>query len=187
MNHLGTVELNTPRLILRRFRQGDAEQMFRNYTGDPEVTRFLTWPTHTSVEGTQGYLDMALKEYDSEKTYRWAIVFEGEVIGCIDVVRLHERSERCEIGYCMGKKWWNRGIMTEALDAVMDFLFNRADVYHITAYHATDNPASGRVMRKCGMKYQGTLRAMEKVGDTFHDCAYYSILRDEYQNRETEN
>ena len=187
MNHLGTVELRTPRLLLRRFRQGDAEQMFRNYTSDDEVTRFLTWPTHTSEEGTQGYLDMVLAEYESEKTYRWAIVFEGEVIGCIDVVDMSERNERCEIGYCMGRKWWNRGIMTEALNAVMDFLFNRVGVYHIMARHATANPASGRVMQKCGMKPQGVLRAMDKIGDTFYDCAYYSILRDEYQNRETKN
>lgn len=58
------------------------------------------------------------------------------------------------MGCCIGKRWWNQGLMTEALGAVIDFLFDRVEVPRVEAYHDQNNPASGAVMKKCGMKYE---------------------------------
>lgn len=180
MKHVGTKEIRTQRLLLRRFREGDAPAMYRNYTSDALVSRFVTWPTHTSQEMTDGYLTWLLGEYEKENAYRWAIEFEGEIIGAIDLVRQDERNEVCEIGYCIGSRWWNRGIVTEALKAVIGYLFRETEYHCVTACHDTQNPASGRVMEKAGMREEGVLRARKKRADgTYSDLRYHSILREE--------
>lgn len=182
VNHIGTQEIRTGRLLLRKFREGDAGMMYRNYTSDSEVTRFLTWPTHPSEEVTNGFLQYVLGCYANENAYEWAVEFDGEIIGSISVVSLSLDDELCEIGYCYGKKWWGKGIGTEALNAVIKFLFESCNFNCISACHAKENPASGKVMLKCGMKYEGTLRARKKSKEGgYHDILYYSILKDEYQ------
>ena len=178
----GTHNIRTDRLLLRKFKEGDAGMMYRNYTSDDDVTRFLTWPTHPSEEVTKGYVNYILNCYESENALNWAVEFEGEVIGAISVVSASLDDELCEIGYCYGKKWWGNGIATEALRAVIKFLFEECGFNCINACHAKNNPASGKVMQKCGMKYEGTLRARKKSKEGgFHDILYYSILKDEYQ------
>ena len=77
-----------------------------------------------------------------------------EPVGNINVAHWHENGDTPEIGYCMGRRWWHRGIMTEALGAVLDSLFNQVGVRRIEGYHDQNNPAAGTVMKKCGMKYK---------------------------------
>ena len=181
LKHTGTAELKTRRLWLRRFAPEDAQVIFSNYAGDDKVTRYLTWPTHRSVEDTEGYLGFILPEYESDETYRWAIECEGTVVGSIDTVMVNSRQAVCEIGYCLGSKWWGRGIMTEALKAVIGYLFENVGFECICACHDPENPASGRVMEKAGMKYEGTLRSrLIRSDGKRSDLKSYSILRDEY-------
>ena len=182
VKHIGTREIATPRLLLRKFRKDDAEMMYRNYASDPEVTRYLTWPPHASADVTRQFVDYVLGRYETENGYDWAIVYEGEVVGSIGVVSISEKDEYCEVGYCLSRKLWGRGIMPEALKAVVGFLFNVADFNCVCAYHDAANPASGKVMQKAGMKRDGILRARKKYHDgEYHDFVYYSILKSEYQ------
>ena len=183
LTHKGTRELQTERLTLRRFAAEEAPIMYRNWASDDEVTKFLTWPTHASVEVSEMVLADWLENYERDDYYQWAIVFEGEPIGSIAVVSRSDRIEKAEIGYCMGKKWWHRGIMSEALGAVIDYLFTEVGMQRIESRHDPRNPHSGAVMRKCGMTFEGTLRRSDWNNQGICDASHYSILREEYEGK----
>lgn len=184
LNHVGTREIETGRLLLRRFRADDAEAMFQGWASDGEVTRYLTWQPHSDAGVTRKLLASWAEQYARRDCYRWCIVWKGtgEPIGCIDVVRLTEELESAMVGYCMAKEYWGRGIMAEALAAVTEYLFINVGLHRIQACHNTRNPASGRVMQKCGMRFEGILRQSSKTNSgEYCDVAYYSILRQEWR------
>ena len=183
LTHKGTQTIETSRLILRRARREDAEPMFRNWASDPEVTKFLTWPAHSSIAVSEMVIGSWLQEYEKESYYQWMIVLKelDEPIGSISVVRQNDRVEEAEIGYCIGRRWWHKGIVSEALSAVIEYLFTEVGVNRVAARHDPNNPHSGGVMRKCGMKYEGTNRACDRNNQGICDAAQYSILRGEWQ------
>ena len=182
MNHLGTKRLETERLILRPGVQEDAGAMFRNWASDPEVTKYLTWPTHTSEDVSAMVLADWIKRCGKPDCYLWVIELKslGEVIGSISVVNSSdERIQAAEVGYCIGRRWWHQGIMTEALGRVMDYLFDEVGMQRIEARHDPRNPHSGAVMRKCGMKYEGTRRRADWNNQGGCDAAIYALLKNE--------
>jgi len=181
MKHLGTKTLDTERLILRPFVMEDAKAMYDNWASDPEVTKFLSWPCYKSIEDAYGILKLWTDSYKSADFYQWAIVLKelGQPIGSISVVNSDDRVNMAEIGYCIGKAWWGRGIMPEALEAVMNYLFEEVGMQRIEAGHDPNNPASGAVIRKCGMQYEGTLRRRIRSNQGITDVAWYSILKEE--------
>ena len=183
LTHKGTQTIETSRLILRRAIREDAEAMFRNWASDPKVTKYLTWPTYEKVETAYQILDLWTEEYKKSNYYQWMIVLKelGEPIGSISVVRQNDRVEEAEIGYCIGSPWWHRGITTEALSAVIEYLFLEVGMNRVAARHDPNNPHSGGVMRKCGMKYEGTNRACDRNNQGICDTAQYAILRREWQ------
>ena len=183
LTHKGTQTIETSRLILRRAVRDDAEPMFRNWASDSEVTKYLTWPTYEKVETAHQILDLWVGEYEKPNYYQWMIVLKelGEPIGSISVVRQNDRVEEAEIGYCIGSHWWHKGIMTEALNAVIEYLFIEVGMNRVAARHDPNNPHSGGVMRKCGMKYEGTHRACDRNNQGICDAAQYAILRSEWK------
>lgn len=182
MKHLGTRILKTDRLLLRPFRTEDAQAMFDNWAKDPEVTRFLSWPAYESVDTAHTILADWTQQYNNPEFYQWAIVLKdlGQPIGSISVVNSDNRVDMAEIGYCIGKNWWGRGIMPEAMKAVMKYLFEEVGMQRIEAGHDPNNPASGAVIRKCGLKYEGTLRRRIRSNRGITDVAWYSMLKEEY-------
>ena len=183
MERRGTQLIETPRLILRMAQMSDAEPMFRNWASDPEVTKFLTWPTYQSIDSAYTILDIWIKEYEKPDFYQWMIELKeiGEPIGSISVVRYRDEIAAAEIGYCIGQSWWHKGIMTEALTAVMQFLFTEVGMNRIEAKHDINNPHSGGVMKKCGMKYEGTSRASDRNNQGICDTAHYAILKKDFE------
>ena len=182
LQHKGTQRLETTRLILRKFTMDDARAMYENWASDPEVTKFLTWPPHGSVGVTEQVLKSWVDGYGQDDFYQWAIVPKelGDApIGSISVVSHNDKARIAHIGYCIGKRWWHRGFTSEALQAVMDFLFDEVGVQRIETRHAPNNPHSGGVMKKCGMKYEGTLRRSDVNNQGICDACWYSILDDE--------
>ena len=182
MNHCGTQRLETPRLVLRRLAASDAEAVYRNWASDPEVTRFLTWPTHTDVEVTRQVIGTWLPLYGKNDYYHWAITLKengDEPIGTVHGL-VNDDLESIQIGYCLGRAWWHRGIMSETVQAVIDFFFDRVDANCICSYHDTNNPHSGMVMKHCGMKYEGTRRASDRNNTGICDVSWYSVLRSEH-------
>lgn len=178
MNHIGTQYIETDRLILRRFQLSDAPAMFANWASDDEVTKYLTWPTHADMSVTEGILGQWVPQYEKDDYYNWAIVLkehDPQPIGNINVAHWSEDREAPEIGYCMGRRWWHQGIMTEALGAVLGFLFDRVGVEQIVALHDTNNPHSGGVMRKCGMAFDGVQEKAGKNNQGVVDMARYVL------------
>lgn len=169
--------IETKRLVLRPFREGDAEMMYRNWTFDERVARYCRWYPHENVEVTENLLKMYLEEAAQGFEYRWAITLsgEGEPVGAIDVVGVSGDGKTAEVGYVLSRKYWGRGIMTEALKTVIRALFRRGFT-EVTACHHVDNPASGRVMEKCGMSFTGTAQVQEKFcSDKLCEVKCYSI------------
>lgn len=183
MNHLGTKRIETSRLILRPYVMEDAEAMYRNWASDPEVTKFLTWPAYKSVDTAHEILDIWVPQYAENTFYQWAIELKelGEPIGSISVVEYKAHVQSAEIGYCIGKSWWGKGIMTEALNAVMEFLFREVGILRIEAGHDVANPASGGVMAKCGMIREGILRRAGKNNQGICDMCICAILKEEWE------
>lgn len=183
LKHAGTKIIETERLILRQFKEEDAYDMFNNWASDDIVTRYVSWQTHSDIEVSKNLLKMWSAEYSSQENYNWAIEIKENrsVVGSIGLMNIDNNIENCEVGYCIGRAFWNKGITTEAFLAVINFAFKEVVFERITGRHHVDNVASGRVMEKCGLQYEGTLRKIHKINSgSLVDCKYYSILKEEY-------
>lgn len=180
MKHCGTLKLESERLILRRFVIGDAEAMYRNWASDSEVTKYLTWPTHKSQDDSKDILTEWIGEYGNDTFYQWAIVLkenENEPIGSISVVHMNDDIASVEIGFCIGQKWWHQGITSEALKTLIDFFFVTVGANRIESRHDPRNPNSGMVMKKCGMRYEGTARSADRNNQGICDYCRYGLLK----------
>ncbi|MBM7834894.1 GNAT family N-acetyltransferase [Clostridium sardiniense] len=184
MIHKGTQRIYTNRLSLEKFKLEDSKAAFKNWVNDPEVTKYLTWNPHGDLSVTNSLINLWINEYKNRDNYNWAINLkdENEVIGSIAVVEIDEENKSCDIGYCMSKKYWGKGIMTESLKAVIDYLFEEVDFNKITARHDTRNGASGKVMAKSGMEYVETLKDIEIPNDKgVCDVKIYEISKEEWE------
>ena len=183
MEHVGTMEIETERLVLRRFRREDAEALYRNYGSDPPVHRYISYAPCQTKEGTEGFIEMHLENYEHDPDfYGWAITLDKEVIGTIGLFHLDPWADSCEVGYSLGSRWWGQGFATEALQAVLRFAFEKVGAHRIFASHHIENTASGKVLEKAGMQYEGTLRDEQKNPDgTYSDLKLYAVLSTDYQ------
>jgi ribosomal-protein-alanine N-acetyltransferase len=185
INHIGTNSIETIRLILRRFRPEDTFDMYRNWASDMETLRYLPWGPHKDVNVTHRRILSWVENYKYPNIYNWAIYLKSErqVIGSISVEMINDKDKSCEVGYCIGKKFWGRGIVPEALHAVMHYLFFEVGYRKIIAKHDILNTASGRVMQKVGMRYEKTLF---NVGRRRDGSLYDVNLYVKYKNAEEE-
>ena len=187
LNHTGTIRIETERLILRPTSISDAEQMFTNWASDPEVTKHLTWPPHSDIEVTKSVLAYWDKENEKPNNYHWGIVLKEtqQIIGTGGTVSINEKHHCAELGYCMGRAYWGKGYMSEAVAAMIEYLFNTVGLNRIAALYEPENIGSGRVMQKCGMIYEGTQRqAFYCTKRGYVDLACYSILKSDFKKKE---
>lgn len=149
-----TPTLYTNRLILRRFEANDIDDSFSLYSDD-EVNKYLPWAAHKTKEQTQMYLqEVVLAEYKKNIAYCYAISLKDEncVIGFVTIHDINLESGGADLGYALKKEFWSRGIVTEACKEIIKCLKNNGFIY-LTATHDVNNRASGKVMKKLGMKY----------------------------------
>ncbi len=141
--------LETERLILRPFTPDDAQDMFEGWASDPEVTKYLTWETHKTIEDTRSVLELWTKEYEDPKRINFAIVTKDErrLIGGIDVNSYDNGVP--VIGYDLSRKYWNNGYMTEACRCVLDYLFSQG-YERVWIDAVVENTGSNKVIQKCG-------------------------------------
>ena len=170
--------LETPRLILRRIAMRDAGDIFA-YSCDPQVARHVLWSAQRDIGEAREYCRYMVRRYRADEPSSWGIVEKstGKMVGTIGYMAYSEENETVELGYSLARWLWNGGYMTEALDCVIDYTFDAMRVNRIEAQHELDNPASGRVMQKCGMRKEGILRQRLYNKGTFVDVALYAILR----------
>lgn len=179
MKHMGTQTIETARLRLRKFQESDAGMMYRNWASDDQVTKFLTWPTHQNRDITASLMTDWVAAYEQPETYQWCIEYkeDHEAIGSITVVSMNERVGSVEIGYCIGRSYWNRGITTEAVRAVVDFLFSEVAVNRIEAHVDPRNQGSGSVLLKAGFTYTGLRRQVAINNTGICDVKTYEMLK----------
>lgn len=145
-------EFESERLRFRKIKPEDSRRIFDCWASDDEVTKYVTWPTHQNPETTAYVVDMWLKEYDDPACYRYGIELKetGELIGMIDVVGYVDGKP--EIGYVLGRSYWSRGYMTEALRALTEQLFSEG--FETVLIEADErNIGSNTVIRKNGFVF----------------------------------
>ena len=174
-------ELATPRLRIRKLTMRDAQDIYR-YSRDPEVARHVLWEAHRSIGDSRAYLRYMLRRYRAHEPASWGIEYAatGQIIGTIGFMWIQQDNASAEVGYSLSHDYWHRGIMTEALGAVIQYGFDELHLNRIEAQHEVTNPASGAVMRKCHMQKEGTLRSRLFNKGHYVDVDLYAILRKDY-------
>jgi len=178
----GTPMIETKRLILRKIEMNDARRMFDYIFSDHRVMDNLIKGPHKEISETIDRLTEITNHYVNENFCYWGIEMKesGELIGTIDLYNIDNGTENCEVGYNIGFNWWNQGYGSEALHAIIEFAFRFMNIHKISATHNIDNPASGRIMLKVGMKREGIIRHMIRKNNQYKDCGIYGILQQEY-------
>lgn len=173
--------LHTDRLTLRAFTINDAEDVFA-YASDPEVPRYLPWEPHATIEDSRTFLEGVLSAYKAGRPFAWAVELKqtGRVIGGAGYNSWDRPNRSAAFGYAMAKELWGKGLMTEATRAIIGFGFERMHLNRIWAIAEPENIASWRVMEKCGLSYEGTLRELRFERGRFRTFKQYSILRSEW-------
>lgn len=185
LNHKGTQEIRTKRLFLRAVKESDYKDIYK-YTSKDEVSKYVTWDTHKSINDTKALCKMWADEYKNGDKYHWAIVYGGKVIGNIEVVKIIDTT--AILGWQVDSLYWNKGIMTEAAAAVRDYMFCKIGTDRISASYILKNIGSGRVMQKIGMKQVSFEKYCESLDDSEEHISeingmpigFYSITRDDW-------
>lgn len=144
-----------PRLVLRRPVLDDAGALFQRVARDPEVTKYLMWSPHPDVAATRRVITEKLNVSGDERTWAIELRHSGEVIGLASCRRPAPHS--VEIGYCLGKRWWGKGYMSEVLDLLLAALDADRKVYRVWATCSPDNERSARSLERAGFVLEGRL------------------------------
>lgn len=174
----------TERLILRPLRADDEKAVVR-LLGDREVTdTTLRLPHPYRPEDFRRFLGIATEMNERRTGVQLGITLrtEGRIVGAIGL-RPAEDTPAMELGYWIALAEWGRGYATEAARAMVDLAFREFPISRVFAIHFGRNPASGRVLAKAGMRFEGLLRQSQRKGDALEDQAFYSILRPEWEAR----
>lgn len=178
MEHLGTKTIETERLILRAFKESDAQLMFKNWASDDRVTKYLTWKSHENIKNTTLLCKLWEENYEKKDNYLWAIVLKenNNPIGSIGLVELFEETKCGEIGYCVGYDYWGKEIIKEALEAIVNYL-KPVGFVRLQAVHDVKNLNSGKVLIKAGFEKEGILKKYALNNDKeLVDVVMYSMI-----------
>ncbi|MGE5179254.1 MAG: GNAT family N-acetyltransferase [Bacteroidota bacterium] len=169
---------DTKRLHLRRPTPADAADVFE-YASDPEVTRYLGFPTHRSLETSEGFLRSLPPPGPDSDRFAWAITLLGSD-RLIGVVEIRIRATRADVGYVLTRRCWGQGYMTEAVSPIVEWAREQGSIHRVWATCDVENRASARVLEKVGMQREGILRQWEvnpNMGNAARDHYCYSIVR----------
>jgi len=174
--------LHTNRLLLREHQPEDAAAVFELFS-DPVVTRYYNLPRLTAPEQAQPILKRRIDRFYHRRGIRWAITLAGAAEGLIGSCGFNAWNKRAfngEIGYELLPSHWNRGIMTEAVAAIVAYGFSHLHLHRIEAWIVTENIGSARVLEKVGFQAEGTMRDKGYWDGRFHDLALYALLKADF-------
>lgn len=177
--------LFTDRLVLRPLVESDGPRV-RELAGDEAIARNTLDIPHPYPEGAaeQWIAGLpALFRQGKEIVFAITLRETGELVGAIGLSSISPRHSRSDIGWWVGRDWWNRGYCTEAARALLDYALDTLRLNRIYSSHYARNPASGRVMQKLGMKQEGIQRRHVERWGEFQDLVLYGILREEWLAR----
>ena len=146
--------IETERLVLRPIKIEEAEHVYNTWTSDEEVSKYMLWSTHKSVEETKQWIMMEQENCKQDNYYDWGIELKeiGKLIGSMGAHYVPD-TDRYEIGYGIAKEYWRQGLTTEGVKGMLDYLVNEKGIKRFSSSHVKQNPASGAVMQKVGFKY----------------------------------
>ncbi|MBN1406970.1 MAG: GNAT family N-acetyltransferase [Calditrichaceae bacterium] len=176
--------IKTNRLLLRPFQLSDGNDVQR-LAGEFEIADTTLFIPHPYEDGVaEQWIRTHEEHLKSGKEIIFAITLQNtkELIGSIGLI-VNKEHEKAELGYWIGKPYWNKGYATEAAEAMLKFGFEDINLNRIHAHYFARNPASGKVMEKLGMRYEGTLRDDIKKWGKFEDIKIYGILKSEYHSK----
>ena len=166
----------TERLLLRPLSMPDAPEIFA-YCSREEVTRFVIFATHQSIADTEAFIASIIA--NDERGRVWAIVLKesNTVIGTIGIHKVELQNQKLEVGYALSNDFWNKGITTEALRALIQTIFEQTTINRIEALAMIENPSSAKVMEKAGMKFEGVLREYSMMKGRLETMNIYALIR----------
>lgn len=178
MKHLGTLKLETERLVLRRIEENDAKEIYDGFINQEDYLYFFNKEPRTLDEEIKS-LEGINEKYEDLDLYNWVIVLKEKnaIIGRATLnVELY--NECVEINYCIDKRYENNGYMTEALRKIIDFCLNELEVNRFQAGCVVENVKSKHVLDNCNMHQEGILKSYIKLPDGYHDMYMFSIIND---------
>lgn len=185
LTNIGTMKIETERLILRRFRYTDDDDMLKYWISDPKIQSLYSEPVYRTKQEVKELLDKYIHSYEKNDFYRWAITLKktDECIGQIAYFLVDSNNHFAEIEYCIGSLFQRKGFATEATKAVIQYGFDKIHLHKVQICHKSINLPSRKVIEKCGFTYEGTLRDFFYQDGKYIDRLYYSMLRDEFMSK----
>jgi len=182
LKHTGTIQIETERLLLRKFVYDDITNMLKNWIANPAVQNEYGEPEYKTAAEVHELLSKWILKYKNNDFYRWAIILkeENENIGQIAFCKVYTEIGTAEIEYCIGKNYWGKGYATEALNAVIEFSFKEPKFYKLEAFHRIANSRSGSVLKKSIMKEVETVTRFEVENIKPEDDICYAIMSEDY-------
>lgn len=183
--HIGTEKIETGRLILRKFEYTDDENMLKYWISDPEIQSLYSEPAYSTKQEVKELLDKYISSYEKDDYYRWGIILKetDECIGQIAYFLADNNNHFAEIEYCIGSLFQRKGLATEATKAIIQYGFDKMNLHKVQISHKSINIPSRKVIEKCGLVYEGTLRDFFYQDGEYIDRLYYSILKDEFMSK----
>ena len=170
-------KIETERLSLERLRYEDAEEIFYAYASKPQATRFLSWPTHQSIDETRRFLNDAVVSWSCGTDYAYSIRLRNRVlIGTIGIVN---DNGKVQLGYVISPVHWGKGYTTEACMRLLSIVKNMSGLYRIGTFVDAENIASIRVLLKCGLTEEARLPKWFRFvnqGNEPKDCLLFRLL-----------
>lgn len=172
-------QIETQRLILRKPRMDDANAMFTGWAQDSEVTRYLTWRPHKSIEESHEIIRICLKLWEGEDNHPYMLTLKAKDHP-IGMLALHPNDFKDALGYVLAKADWGKGYMTEAARKMTNWLLDQPGIFRIDATTDVENIGSQRVLEKSGMIREGLLRRYiihPNISNEPRDCYMYAIVK----------
>ncbi|MCH4886851.1 GNAT family N-acetyltransferase [Acidaminobacter sp. JC074] len=167
--------LRSKRLIFEPLSEDILNDM-HTYVSDEDVSRFIGWPLTKELEETKDYLNK-LFENEKNKTHEYAsMVFDGRHIGTVMLFNFSYEAKNLEIGYVMHRDFWHKGLMTEAVSLMMDYIEKETDFHKVCARVVSGNMASGKVLEKNGFDREGLLKDQYYIDNKYYDALYYGKI-----------
>jgi len=170
---------DTSRLHLRLPVATDADTIFARYTQDKEVSKYMTWLPHSSIEDTREFLRCCILAWENESRFSWVICLH-ENDSLLGMVTLDMESFKTYLGYVIARPDWGKGYATEAAQVVVHWAIEQPSIYRVWAVCDVENPSSARVLEKVGMDKEGILRRFlvhPTISEVPRDVWCYSIIR----------
>ncbi len=174
--------LTTPRMILRQIRPDDAEALFA-VKSDPEITARYGQEPHRSPADTLAWIHRILGGYPERDNLFWAMTLSGDsrTIGACTFWNFDFPSHCTELGYELDRAYWRRGLMAEALIAVLAYGFDQLELNRVEACPLAVNESSSSLLRKLGFSYEGNLRQRHAFRGQYFDQLYFGLLKEDWE------